>query len=39
MLPPLSGAQWRESEKDGISINGEVIPIGCDIDVGIPALF
>ena len=38
MSPTVPGAMWREVEGDNVYVDGELIPIGCDIGVCIYAL-
>ena len=38
MLPPSSGAHWRESERQGVLANGDEYPAGCDIGVSFPVM-
>ena len=39
MLPPSSGAHWRESEEKGILVNGQEYPAGCDVGVSLHSVF
>lgn len=39
MLPPASSVHWRECERDDVAMNGEIIPIGCDVGISLHALF
>lgn len=38
MSPPVGGALWREVCEGGISIDGQIIPQGYDVGVGIYAI-
>ena len=38
MSPPVGGALWRETCKGGVKLEGEVIPPGLDVGVGIYAI-
>ena len=38
MSPPVGGALWREVCKGGVNIDGETVPQGCDVGIGIYAI-